>query len=228
MQWINFSKLVTIFVLTLAISTTQANEGKDGERGAGGRGGADGTRGTININWVPVDPNPQWFFYFPISQRNVAEFKKILATGTKINWPMSNIIGRPSPFQVTLEQKWVEGLKILFENPDPKNQPNLTTKVKTRAGLEVNIYEFLTIGEYLNPSYELADPKFHMRTKELEVLALILNAENDLDWLTRATAKVLSALTSEKNPFSQSPNNIAAKQLIEKRMKHLCSLRSQQ
>lgn len=134
---------------------------------------------------------------------------------------MSNIVGRPTAFEVAMESRWVEGLRIMFQNTDPKNKPQTYAQVKTDKNVSVNIYEFLTIGEKLNAAGELTTTSFAMRTENLEILKMMVEAETDKEWLSRATDKVLPALTASNNGYATFPNNIEAKRIIENKLSEL-------
>jgi len=209
------------FSVLLLISSTTIASGQDGQTGPVGQAGSNGQSGKIGINWTPIDPNPEYFFYLPIISRDIETFQKVLAGGAKINWPMSNVLGRPTAFEVAVELRWVEGLRIMFQNPDPKNRPQTYVQVKTDKNVAVNIYEFLTLGEKLNSAGELTTPSFSMRIENLEILKMMLDAETDLEWLTRATEKVLPALTANINGYATYPNNIEARKAIESRINAL-------
>jgi|GEM_PF-6313224 len=225
-----YLSLLSVFALTiLTINSYAAGLGQDGKAGEVGKSGSDGNNGNVGINWVPRDPNPEYFFYFPIKNGDLREFKKVLAGGAKVNWPMTNIIGRPSAFEVAIEVHWLEGIQVMFENSDPKNQPDTTIRVKARNGSSVNIYEFLTIGDYLDENGKLTNPRFLVSPTKLEILKLILKHENDLDFLEQSTGAnlplsvVLPALKDSTNPFFNHPNNVEALNLIQGRIAELRS-----
>ncbi len=216
------SILMTFSGLLLISSTTIASgQGQDGQAGPVGQVGRNGQSGKIGINWTPVDPNPEYFFYIPIKSGDVEAFQKVLAGGAKINWPMSNIVGRPTAFEVAMESRWIEGLRIMFQNPDPKNKPRTYVQVKTDKNVSVNIYEFLTLGEKLNSVGELTTTSFAVRTENLEILKMMVDAETDLEWLTRATEKVLPTLTANTNGYATYPNNVEARKVIESKIAEL-------
>jgi len=76
------SILMTFSALLLISSTTiAAGQGQDGHAGPVGQAGHNGQSGKIGINWTPVDPNPEYFFYFPIKSGDVEAFQKVLAGG---------------------------------------------------------------------------------------------------------------------------------------------------
>jgi hypothetical protein len=217
-----FFTLLTFMVLALFASIASAN-GVDGKVGAIGEIGKSGRSGRASINWVPRDPNPEWFFYFPIKNGEVEEFKKVLSSGAKINWPMSNIIGRPSAFQVAIESRWYEGLRIMFENTDPKNRPDVRdTTVFNRNKSRLNVYEFLIFGDSLDEHGNL-EPNFAVRSDELEIFKMVLNATERFDDLEYSTGRIRPALLSEQNRFRQYPTNIEAAKAIEDRLLELKS-----
>lgn len=228
MKLSKYLSLVTVFALMVtALNTYAGGAGQDGKAGDTGKSGSDGKSGHVGVNWVPRDPNPEYFFYLPIKNGDIAEFKKVLANGAKVNWPMTNIIGRPSAFEVAMQSRWLDGIQIMLENPDIKNRPDFAIRVKAENGSTVNIYEFLTIGDYLDEKGKLASPRFVISRTQLEILRLVLKYENDLEFLEQATgatlplSEVLPALNSTANPFFTHPNNVEARQLIEGRIAEL-------
>ncbi len=232
MKLSKYLSVMTVFALILTVLNTFADSsGQDGKVGDIGKSGSDGKNGHAGVNWVPRDPNPEYFFYFPIKNGDVAEFKNVLANGAKVNWPMTNIIGRPSAFEVAMQSHWQDGIQIMLENPDVKNRPDLAISLKAKNGSAVNIYEFLTIGDYLDEKGKLASPRFVISNTQLEILRLILKYENDVEFLEHATgatlplSEVLPALNSSANPFLTYPNNVEARQLIEGRIAELRAIK---
>jgi hypothetical protein len=222
--------VVTIFVLfSLGTYSEELPSGNDGQSGMAGSDGFNGKPGKVGINWTPFDPNPEYFFYQPIISTNIAEFQKVLASGAKINWPMSNISGRPTAFEVAMQKQWLDGVKLMFNHAEMKNRPNLRIQLKAPSGREINVYEFLTISKILNEKGQLISSRFMVSSRQLEILELVLKNENDLEDLENATGAkwptsfVLPALRNKENPYFQYPNNLEALRLIEERIAQLRS-----
>jgi hypothetical protein len=85
MQKFRFLSRITILALvSIALSTQASSDGNNGEEGISGHNGSDGAHGKVGINWIPRDPNPEYFFYDPIKSGDTKKFQKVLASGANV------------------------------------------------------------------------------------------------------------------------------------------------
>lgn len=219
---IKFVVLTPLFLLSFYASA----QGRNGEIGIAGDSGLSGKNGRAGINWVPENANPEFFFAIPILNQNISEFESVLKSGAQVNVPMTSVGvgGNLSAYQFAMQYRWFDGLKLMFENANFDNRPDIRQKIRSRGGAVLNVYEYLILGDKVAEDGQIISSNFFMRPQNLDILTMVAKSETNLKALINETGRVLAVLADDTNEYSAHPNNIEAKKIIESRIAYLQSL----